>query len=175
MLDFSPWPAGRRMIVGALFCALWSFSGLAQSPRPVMIAVHADQSTGVYKPIWTFFGADEPNCIYAPNGQKLLGELSALSPVPVYFRPHNLLTTGDGEGSLKWGSTNAYTEKPDGSPVYDWTITDRIYDALMAAHVRRNRRRRCYPRTAWSGWTRRIRYGLGQGPHRSRWICVGRG
>jgi xylan 1,4-beta-xylosidase len=109
---------------------------LAQPPRPVTITVHADQATGAYKPIWNFFGADEPNYIDAPNGRKLLGELSALSPVPVYFRPHNLLTTGDGEGSLKWGSTNAYTEKPDGSPVYDWTITDRIYDALMAAHVR---------------------------------------
>jgi xylan 1,4-beta-xylosidase len=37
---------------------------------------------------------------------------------------------------LKWGSTNAYTEKPDGAAVYDWTITDRIFDALIAAHVR---------------------------------------
>jgi xylan 1,4-beta-xylosidase len=56
--------------------------------------------------------------------------------VPVYFRPHNLFTTGSGEGSLKWGSTNVYTEKPDGTPVYDFTITDRIFDALVAAHVR---------------------------------------
>ena len=62
--------------------------------------------------------------------------MSALSPVPVYFRAHNLFTTGNGEGSLKWGSTNVYTEKPDGTPVYDFTITDRIFDALLAAHVR---------------------------------------
>ena len=89
-----------------------------------------------YTPIWNYFGADEPNYLYAPNGKKLLGELAALSPVPVYFRPHNLLTTGNGEGSLKWGSTNVYTERPDGTPVYDFTITDRIFDALIAAHVR---------------------------------------
>ena len=63
--------------------------------------------------------------------------MSAISPsVPVYFRPHNLLTTGDGSGSLKWGSTNAYTETPEGKPVYDWTITDRLFDNLQATHIR---------------------------------------
>ena len=100
------------------------------------IRVHAGQPTGPYAPIWNYFGADEPNYLYAPNGKKLLGELAALSPVPVYFRPHNLFTTGNGEGSLKWGSTNVYTERPDGTPVYDFTITDRIFNALTAAHVR---------------------------------------
>jgi xylan 1,4-beta-xylosidase len=102
------------------------------------IAIHVDASKtkGAYAPIWNYFGADEPNFTYAPNGQELLRELSALSPVPVYFRTHNLLTTGDGSASLKWGSTNAYREASDGSPIYDWTITDRIFDALHAAHVR---------------------------------------
>jgi xylan 1,4-beta-xylosidase len=108
----------------------------ASPAQPVLIQVHAAQSTGPYHPIWNFYGADEPNYIYAPYGEKLLRELSALSPVPVYFRAHNLLTTGHGERSLKWGSTNVYTEKPDGSPIYDFTITDRIFDTLIAAHVR---------------------------------------
>ncbi len=104
---------------------------------PYSVQVHARQAIGPYTPIWNDFGADEPNYLYAPNGKKLLGELAALSPAaPVYFRVHNLLTTGDGEGSRKWGSTNAYTEKPDGTPVYDFAITDRIFDALVAAHVR---------------------------------------
>ena len=113
---------------------------LAQAPAepaaPVSIQVHAGRTIGAYEPIWSYFGADEPNFVYAPNGRRLLGELAALSPVPVYFRPHNLFTTGNGEGSLKWGSTNVYTERPDGTPVYDFTITDRIFDALTAAHVR---------------------------------------
>jgi xylan 1,4-beta-xylosidase len=91
---------------------------------------------GPYSPIWNYFGADEPNYLSAPNGKKLLRELADLSPAPVYFRPHNLFTTGNGDGSLKWGSTNVYTEAPDGSPVYDFTITDKIFDALVAAHVR---------------------------------------
>jgi xylan 1,4-beta-xylosidase len=107
-----------------------------QAAPPISIQVHAGRPIASYTPIWNYFGADEPNFLYAPNGKKLLGELAALSPVPVYFRPHNLLTTGNGEGSLKWGSTNVYTERPDGTPVYDFTITDRIFDALIAAHVR---------------------------------------
>jgi xylan 1,4-beta-xylosidase len=102
----------------------------------VVIQVHASQPIGPVLPIWSFFGADEPNYTYAPNGKKLLGELGKLSYAPVYFRTHNLFTTGDGDGSLKWGSTNVYTESADGTPVYDFTITDRIFDALVAAHVR---------------------------------------
>jgi len=120
----------------ALVLFLSILSAAAQTPQPVSIQVHADHPTGPYTPIWNFFGADEPNYLYAPNGRKLLGELAQLSPVPVYFRPHNLFTTGPGDGSLKWGSTNLYTEKPDGTPIYDFTITDRIFDALTAAHIR---------------------------------------
>ncbi len=107
-----------------------------KSTDSISIEVHADRPEGPYKPIWNFFGADEPNYIYAPNGKKLLGELAALSPVPVYFRPHNLFTTGNGDGSLKWGSTNVYTERADGTAVYDFAVTDRIFDTLIAAHVR---------------------------------------
>ena len=67
-------------------------------------------------PVWAFFGYDEPNYTYMKDGRKLLAELAALSPVPVYIRTHNLLTTGDGTPALKWGSTNAYTEDAAGRP-----------------------------------------------------------
>ena len=110
---------------------------LAGAQAPVQITVEADHPTGPYRPIWNYFGADEPNYTYGPDGTQLLRELGTLNAAtPVYFRPHNLLTTGDGTASLKWGSTNVYTEKPDGTPVYDWTITDRLYDNLLATHVR---------------------------------------
>ncbi len=109
---------------------------VAGAPAVTTIAVHAGQSTGNYQPDWNYFGADEPNYTYAPNGKKLLGELHDLSAGPVYFRPHNLLTTGNGEASLKWGSTNAYTEDASGKPIYNWTITDKIFDALKDAGVR---------------------------------------
>jgi xylan 1,4-beta-xylosidase len=87
-------------------------------------------------PIWNYFGYDEPNYTYAPNGKKLLSELAALSPAPVYVRVHNLLTTGDGSASLKWGSTNVYTEDATGKPVYSWTILDRIFDTFHDAGIK---------------------------------------
>ena len=110
----------------------------AQSSKtaPITVQVDAGHPTGLYQPKWNYFGADEPNYSYAPNGQQLLRELSQLSPTPVYVRLHNLLTSGDGSASLKWGSTNAYNEDAAGRPVYNWEITDRIFDALHRNGVR---------------------------------------
>jgi xylan 1,4-beta-xylosidase len=101
-----------------------------QTSDIVQIRVRADQSDGKIDPIWNFFGYDEPNYTYALDGKRLLGELSALSPAPTYVRVHNLLTTGDGSASLKWGSTNVYTEDAEGRPVYSWTILDQIFDTF---------------------------------------------
>ena len=83
------------------------------------------------KPIWAWFGYDEPNYTYMKDGVKLLGELQKLSYTPVFVRVHNLLTSGDGTAALKWGSTNAYTEDKKGNPVYDWTIVDKIIDTYV--------------------------------------------
>jgi xylan 1,4-beta-xylosidase len=102
----------------------------------VNIKVFADQPAGALAPIWNYFGYDEPNYTYAPNGKKLLGELAALGPKPAYVRVHNLLTTGDGSASLKWGSTNVYTEDPQGKPIYNWTLLDRIFDSFQSAGVK---------------------------------------
>jgi xylan 1,4-beta-xylosidase len=86
--------------------------------------------------MWAWFGHDEPNYTYMRHGRELLGELAEASPVPVYVRTHNLLTTGDGQAALKWGSTNAYTEDEGGNPVYDWTIVDRIFDTYVALGIK---------------------------------------
>ena len=107
-----------------------------QVPKKVDIQVHADQSQGELSPIWNYFGYDEPNYTYAVNGRKLLSELAALGSKPAYVRVHNLLTTGDGAASLKWGSTNVYTEDAAGKPVYSWTILDQIFDAFHAAGIK---------------------------------------
>ncbi|MEY3896006.1 MAG: hypothetical protein RLZZ214_1526 [Verrucomicrobiota bacterium] len=108
----------------------------ADTPFPVEITVDAAKPIGPLKPIWRYFGADEPNYAYMKDGKKLLAELGELAPKQIYFRAHNLLTTGDGSAALKWGSTNAYTEDAAGNPVYDWTITDRIFDAYLERGVR---------------------------------------
>lgn len=103
---------------------------------PVSITVDAAQKKGELKPIWRFFGADEPNYAYMKDGKKLIKELGELRPRNVYFRTHNLLTTGDGTPALKWGSTNIYTEDAQGNPVYDWTIVDRIFDTYLQRGVK---------------------------------------
>jgi xylan 1,4-beta-xylosidase len=102
----------------------------------INIKVQADQSDGPVSPVWNYFGYDEPNYSYAPNGKKLLGELAALDAAPVYVRVHNLFTTGDGSAALKWGSTNVYSEDASGHPIYSWTIVDQIFDAFGAAGVK---------------------------------------
>jgi xylan 1,4-beta-xylosidase len=107
---------------------------MLSSPSPERITIRVDASTrrGPMTQMWAFFGYDEPNYTYTPNGKKLLTELSRLSPVPVFVRTHNLLTTGDGTASMKWGSTNAYREDTNGRAIYDWTIVDRILDTYVS-------------------------------------------
>lgn len=108
-----------------------ALSPMAVIAQPVTIRVSAEQKIGEFKPIYRFFGYDEPNYTYTKNGRKLVGELAQLSPAPVYIRTHFMLATGDGTPNFKWGSTNAYTEDASGKPVYDWTIVDRIVDTYL--------------------------------------------
>jgi xylan 1,4-beta-xylosidase len=113
---------------------LFTGKGLAQtitSANTVTINVDFNKKKGPMKPIWAFFGYDEPNYTYMKDGKKLLTEISKLSKVPVNVRVHSLLVTGDGVPALKWGSTNAYTEDAEGKPIYSWTIIDKIFDTYI--------------------------------------------
>lgn len=112
-----------------IFCFVFQIFGKAQNKAS--ITVNFDKKVSEMKPIWAWFGYDEPNYTYMKDGQKLLTDISKLSPVPVYVRAHNLLTSGDGTPALKWGSTNVYTEDEKGNPVYNWTIVDRIFDTYI--------------------------------------------
>ena len=103
--------------------------------KAVEIKVDLQKKVGRYEPIYRWFGYDESNYTTAPNGRKLLGELHAMSPVPVYIRAHHLLTSGDGTPELKWSSTGVYSEDAQGRPVYEWKILDGIFDAYKAAGV----------------------------------------
>jgi xylan 1,4-beta-xylosidase len=125
---------GLRWVLCGSVLALTTTS--AQTPIPVTVRVDLSREVGDLPPVWAFFGYDEPNYTYMKDGRKLLSQLAALSPVPVYIRAHNLLTSGDGTASLKWGSTNAYTEDAQGRPRYDWTIVDRIFDTYVERGLR---------------------------------------
>ena len=122
-----------KPILQRLFCQFLILFLLCKVSYSQSAYINVDlrKETGDMKPIWAWFGYDEPNFTYMKNGTKLLSELAALSPVPVFVRTHNLLTTGDGTPALKWGSTNAYTEDANGRPVYNWKIVDSIFDTYI--------------------------------------------
>ncbi len=103
---------------------------------PVSIRIDGTRTLGPLVPVWSFFGADEPNYATMKDGRGLLAALGKLRPGHVFFRAHNLLSTGDGTPALKWGSTNIYTEDATGSPIYSWTIVDRIFDTYLERGVR---------------------------------------
>ena len=124
-----------RFVLFALCPAAAAFAADAAS-FPVTIRVDAAQPRGELKPIYRFFGADEPNYAYMKDGKKLLRDIGRLGEPQAYFRTHSLLVTGDGTPALKWGSTNAYTEDAQGRPVYDWTIVDRIFDTYLERGVK---------------------------------------
>ena len=107
-------------------------------PKPATIRVDVSKSIGAMQPFWSYFGYDEPNYTTRTNGQKLLTELTRLSPVTIHVRAHNLLTSkGNSNGSdLKWGFTDAYKEDMNGNSVYNWTIVDSIIDTYIKRGIK---------------------------------------
>ncbi len=116
--------------VGTLYCALMN----SAAAFPVTVQIDVSKPVGVLQPIWRFFGADEPNYATRAEGEKLLMELGRLRSGQVYFRAHNLMTSGDGTPDFKWGSTNLYA-LAGGKPAYDFTVVDHIIDTYLARGV----------------------------------------
>jgi xylan 1,4-beta-xylosidase len=126
--------SGLVPLVAAALCS--THDAAAAGAFDVAIEVDAARAGEAVTPIWRFFGADEPNYATMKDGRQLLGELGQLKKDDIYFRAHNLLSSGDGTPALKWGSTNAYTEDAAGNPHYDWRIIDGIFDAYLSSGVR---------------------------------------
>ena len=120
-----------RLIIVCVF--LLSNALLFGQQAAITIEVDASKPIGEMKPFWSYFGYDEPNYTTRKDGQKLLTELTQLSPVTVYIRAHNLLTSrGNSAGpDLKWGFTDAYKEDKKGKPIYNWTVVDSIVDTYV--------------------------------------------
>lgn len=127
-------PIDIRTMIRPIFTFLFIAGSLlhaAGQNQSHNITVDLKKTSSPWSTAWAHFGYDEPNYTYMTDGKKLLSELAALSPVPVYVRVHNLLTTGNGEAALKWGSTNAYAETKRGKPVYNWLLVDSIMDVFV--------------------------------------------
>lgn len=131
-------PVTRLQKVTLLFTSIYFMTALlaaqdkmSNAADTVSIRVNLNSRKGPMKPIWAYFGYDEPNYTYMKDGRKLLTEISKMSKIPVNVRVHSLLVTGDGTPALKWGSTNAYTEDANGNPIYNWRIIDSIFDTFI--------------------------------------------
>ena len=130
----------RLMMIGAAAIAVLAPASADPTPAAdafsVVVEVDAGRPERPVDPVWRFFGADEPNYATMKDGRTTLATLGKLAPDHVYFRTHNLLTSGDGTPALKWGSTGIYSEDASGRPVYDWTVVDRIFDTYRARGVK---------------------------------------
>jgi len=123
-----------RRLARMVFAVALAIACRAQTP--VKVNVDLAKSQGPFKPIYSWFGYDESNYTTMKYGKQLLRELHDMSPVPVYIRAHHLLTSGDGVPELKWSSSNVFSLDQNGKAVYDFTITDRIFDEYKSAGVR---------------------------------------
>ena len=94
-------------ILALCICSTVSTAQPGATPFPVIIRVDVSRPGAELKPIYRFFGADEPNYATMKDGRKLLREIGQLGDAQTYFRAHSLLVTGDGTPALKWGSTRA--------------------------------------------------------------------
>ena len=110
-------------------------SVVLSAQQRVTVNVDISKPMGRFEPVWAWVGHDEPNYTYSEEGRELLTRLARLSSYPVHDRTHNLLTSGDGTSSLKWGSTNAFTRDAFGKPVYNWSIVDQIFDTYQAIGI----------------------------------------
>ena len=90
----------------------------------------ASLSAGELPHRWNYVGYDECNYTHSPGGMALIRKIGSLGQ-PFHIRTHHLLCTGIRHGFYKWGSTNIYTEDPEGNPVYDFETVDRIVDIWL--------------------------------------------
>ncbi|MBA3869761.1 MAG: beta-xylosidase [Anaerolineae bacterium] len=104
---------------------------MATTSEAVNIRVDAGQILGELPHNWNYIGYDEINYTYTPEGQELLSKLGVLNGKPYYVRVHHLFCTGNCHGFYKWGSTNAYLEDDDGTPIYNWDIVDLVLDTIL--------------------------------------------
>ena len=75
----SPFLRWHGPLFAVVIGLLWN-SSPASAQKTMEINVSAETRLGPWKPIWRYFGYDEPNYTYTANGRRLVSELTAASP-----------------------------------------------------------------------------------------------
>lgn len=100
----------------------------------VTFEIDACETTGDLEHSWKFIGYDECNYTYMPEGMDLLKKFASLGDAPYFFRTHFMFCTGNGHPTMKFGSTNLYSEDAEGNPVYNYEYFDKVIDAYLATN-----------------------------------------
>ena len=121
----------RKAFVSGL-AAAGTIATLGGAPADrVAVVVHADRPVGPMKPIWAFFGYDEPNYTYMKDGEKLLSRAGGAEP-GAGLRPRaQPADDRRRHAGVEVGLHQRLHRRRDGKPHYDWTIVDRILDTYV--------------------------------------------
>jgi xylan 1,4-beta-xylosidase len=108
---------------------------MADAPHIAETTVRVDVGVqlGPVRRIWTSFGYDEINWTSMPTGKRHLKTIGAFAEQPYFVRSHYIFNSGIGWSLPHWGAGNVYHEDAAGRPVYDFTIADQVYDAVVHA------------------------------------------
>jgi xylan 1,4-beta-xylosidase len=68
-----------------------------------------------------------------PTGKRHLNTIRAFAEQPYLVRSHYIFNSGIGWSLPHWGAGNVYHEDAAGRPVYDFSIADQVYDAVVQA------------------------------------------
>lgn len=113
-----------------------SIEGATPQIQAAAVRVDCGDWRGPIRRIWTSFGYDEINWTHTPAGKRNLRTIGELAEQPYYVRPHYIFNSGIGWSLPHWGAGNVYHEHPDGTPFYDFTIADQVYDAIVQAGLK---------------------------------------
>jgi xylan 1,4-beta-xylosidase len=104
---------------------------MADGALSARVTVDCLSRRGPIRRIWTSFGYDEFNWTATPRGQRNLAAMRSFMETPYTVRAHNIYTSGPGRGLPHWSSGNVYHEHVDGTPYFDWSIADPVFDAWV--------------------------------------------
>lgn len=101
--------------------------------RNATVVVDCGADKGRLDRIWTSLGYDEINWTYTPAGKHALRTIGDFAERSYYVRPHYIFCSGTGFGLPHWGQGNVYHEDDSGTPFFDFTIADQVYDTIVGA------------------------------------------
>lgn len=122
---------GILLITGVFVNIIFSGNTLHSAEKsPVQINVNASQIISPLPHIWN--GLLGNLCLtLSPVGEELLSRIEKTSPFPFYRRCWGVTSSGTCNSTKSYGALNIYHENTDGSPFYDFTLFNQVFDIMV--------------------------------------------